>query len=70
MSKNKYQAAAPAAEPSRLTEARVLIDVTVGGELYLSGSLLTADADVIASLGDQVDAHPDAVAYCKGLNNG
>lgn len=59
MSKNKSQ-----------KEARVLVDVTVNGELYRSGELLIADADVIASLGDQVDTHPAAVAYCKGVTNG
>src|SRR5687768_16256859 len=46
-------------------EARVLVDVMVNGVLVRSGSLLVVDAEAIASLGDQVDAHPDAVAYCK-----
>jgi hypothetical protein len=59
MAKNKAQ-----------KEARVLVDLTVNGKLYRSGELLTADTDVIVLLGDQVDPHPDAVAYCKGLNNG
>lgn len=59
MSKNKSQ-----------KEARALVDVVVNDKPYRSGELLTADAEVIASLGDQVDAHPDAVAYCKGLTNG
>lgn len=55
-------------EAPRPTKARVLVDVMVGGELYLSGSLLEADADVIEILGDQVDTHPDAVAYAEKLN--
>jgi len=54
MSKNKSQ-----------KEARVLVDVVVNDKAYRSGELLIADADVIASLGDQVDTHPDAVAFCK-----
>ncbi|SHL10524.1 hypothetical protein SAMN05216428_10187 [Nitrosospira sp. Nsp11] len=51
------------------TKARVLIDVTVAGKLHCSGTLLQADAEVIASLGDQVDTHPEAVAYCEKTNN-
>lgn len=53
---------------ARPKKARVLVDVTVGEELYPSGSLLEADADVIESLGAQVDTHPDAVAYAEKLN--
>jgi hypothetical protein len=52
-------------EAPRPTKARVLVDVMVGDDLIRSGSLLEADADVIESLGDQVDMHPDAVAYCE-----
>lgn len=44
------------------------MDVTVNGKLYPSGSLLEADAEVIKDLGDQVDSHPDAVAYAEKLN--
>ena len=74
MAKNKIpapvdpDAVAPEPEPiaaPRPTKARVLVDVTVKGKLYRSGSLLEADAEVIESLGAQVDTHPDAVAYCE-----
>ena len=40
-----------------------------GGGNALSGTLLQADPDVIASLGDQVDTHPNAVAYAEGFIN-
>lgn len=51
----------------RPTKARVLVDVTVDGTFYSSGSLLQADADVIAGLANQVDTHPEAVAFAEGL---
>ena len=61
----------PKAEETPLpTKARVLVDVTVAGELYCSGMLLQAAADIIAGLGDQVDVHPEAVAYCEKITNG
>lgn len=81
MAKNKIPApAAPeaVAEPvaneteavdaPRPKKARVLVDVTLNGKLYPSGSLLEADAGVIETLGAQVDTHPDAVAYAEKLN--
>lgn len=77
MAKNRISApvdldaVAPEPEPiaaPRPTKARVLVDVTVNGELHRSGALLEADAEVIKELGDRVDTHPDAVAYAEKLN--
>lgn len=53
------------AKKETATEARALVDLPAYG--VRSGELLTADADVIASLaasGD-VDPHPDAVKAAK-----
>ena len=51
------------------TERHVIGDVMMEGTLYRSRTLLQADPDVIASLGGQVDTHPNAVAYAEGFIN-
>lgn len=56
----------PAAAPI-LKKACVLSAFPLNGVTYQPGQIIEADADVIAGLGAQVDAHPDAVAYRESL---
>jgi len=54
----------------RPRKARALVDVKLGEVVIRSGHLVEADAETIAALADQVDTHPDAVAYCEKITNG
>jgi hypothetical protein len=57
---------APAANAAPvLKKARVLLRIIVNGVIYEPNQLLEAEESVIRSLTGQVDAHPDAVAYCE-----
>lgn len=58
MAKKKDQAA----------RARVLGGFTLDGVQYNPDDIIETDPKLIEQLGTSVDAHPDAVAHCLGLD--
>lgn len=54
----------------KAVKARVLSKITVNGVTYEPNQLIEVDQITLKSLEGQVDPHPDAVAYCEGINNG
>lgn len=41
---------------------------TLDGVQYNPDDIIETDPELIEQLGTSVDAHPDAVAYCRGLD--